>query len=58
MSKKRTNAVEARDASSYVEGMGREDQIDASVALRVTVANRGSTVFRYEPVDERSCADY
>ena len=58
MSKKRTNAVEARDASSYVEGMGREGPIDASVALRVTAANRGSTVFGHEPVDERSRADY
>ena len=44
MSKKRTNAVEARDASSHIEGMGREDPIDAPVALCVTAANRGSTV--------------
>ncbi len=58
MPKKRTNALESRNASSYVEGMGREGSVDASVALRVTAANRGSTVFSYESVDEGSRADY
>ncbi|MDH4313021.1 MAG: hypothetical protein OEW57_15455, partial [Gammaproteobacteria bacterium] len=58
MSKKRTNAVETRDASSYVEGMGRKGPTDAPVALRVTAANRGSTLIGHEPVDERSRADY
>jgi hypothetical protein len=57
MSKKRANALESRNASSYVESMGRKGPIDASAALRVTVANRGSTVFGHEPVDERSRAD-